>query len=164
MLFRSLEIFRQQVNPEVAPQRAPVPDAIDRRAVDVKGYAYFMNASQVGICRIPETAWLEGVEHPDHRYAVVLLVEHGRVPEADNPACEWVKPAVIEAGDMRAGEVAVCVARHIAKLGFSSRAHISGNGLLDMERLAVLAGIAVRDAGSLRNPYIDGGFSLAVIL
>jgi len=158
-----LDIFRKQVVPEVAPRRAPVPDETDRRTMDVKGYAYFMNASQVGVCRIPPNAWLAGVDHPDHEFAVVLLVEHGRVPEADNPACEWVRPAVAEAGDMRAGEIAVCVARHVAKLGFSSRAHIAGNGLLDAERLAVLAGLAVRQGDALRNPFLDGGFSLAVV-
>jgi hypothetical protein len=158
-----LEIFKSQVNPEVAPRRAPVPDDTDRRTMDVKGYAYFLNASQAGICRIPESAWVAGVERPDHRHAVVLLVEHGRIPESDNPAREWVSPAVKEAGDIRAGEIAVCVARHIAKLGFPSRAHVAGNGLLDAERLAVLAGLVVRDGATLRNPFIDTGFSLAVV-
>jgi ferredoxin len=158
-----LEIFRKQVDPTVAARRAPVPHDIDRRTMDVKGYAYFLNASQVGICRIPESAWTEGAERPEHTHAVVLLVEHGRVPEPDNPACEWVRPAVVDAGDMRVGEIAVCVARHIATLGFSSRAHIAGNGLLDAERLAVLAGLVVRDGSALRNPFIDSGFSLAVV-
>jgi len=158
-----LEIFRKQVAPEIAPSRAPVPDDPARRAVDIKGYAYFMNASQVGICRMPASAWIEGVEPPDHTHAVVLLVEHGRVPEADNPAREWVLPAVGEAADMRAGEIAVCVARHIAKLGFQARAHVAGASLVDAERLAVLAGLVVREGDRLRNPYLDGGFSLAVI-
>ncbi len=158
-----LEIFRSQVSPEVAPKRAPVPDDTDRRTKDVKGYAYFLNASQVGICRIPANAWVVGAERPDHAYAVVLLVEHGRVPEADNPAREWVGPEVGAAGDMRAGEIAVCVARHIAKLGFASRAHVAGNGLLDAERLAVLAGLIVRAGTQVRNPFIEGGFSLAVV-
>ena len=158
-----LEIFRKQVEPEIAPTRAPVPDDTARRAMDIKGYAYFMNASQVGICRMPAGAWAEGVEPPHHTHAVVLLVEHGRIPEADNPAREWVGPAVGEAGDMRVGEIAVCVARHIAKLGYAARAHVAGNSLVDAERLAVLAGLVVREGGQLRNPYLDGGFSLAVI-
>jgi ferredoxin len=158
-----LEIFRKQVEPEVAPKRAPVPDDLDRQTMDVKGYAYFMNASQVGICRIPESGWTAGATRPEHTHAVVLLVEHGRVPEPDNPASEWVRPAVAEAGDMRAGEIAVCVARHVATLGYSSRAHIAGNRQLDAERLAVLAGLVVRDGEALRNPFIDAGFSLAVV-
>jgi len=158
-----LELFSKQVEPEVAPKRAPVPDDTDRRTMDVKGYAYFMNASQMGVCRIPRSAWLAGPTPPDHEFAVVLLVEHGRIPEADNPARQWVEPAVVEAGDMRAAEIAVCVARHIAKLGFASRAHIATNSLLDAERLAVLAGLVVRDEAQLRNPFIDGGFSLAVV-
>lgn len=158
-----LELFSRQADPEPAPKRAPVPENIERRSVDIKGYAYFMNASQVGICPIPDNAWALGAQRLDHGYGIVVLVEQGRIPEEDNPAREWVVPAVREAADMRAAEIAVCVARHIAKLGFSARAHIAGNGMLDAARLAVLAGLALRDGESLRNPFIDRGFSLAVV-
>jgi ferredoxin len=130
---------------------------------DLKGYAYFMNASQVGICRIPERAWLTGVEAPDHDHAVVILVEHGRVPEPGNQARDWVAPAVVEAADMRAAEIAVCLARHIRKMGFPARAHIAGHGQLDVERLTVLAGLGVRNGAGLRNPFVGDGFSVAVV-
>jgi hypothetical protein len=55
-----LELFVPMLDDEPAPARAPVPDEAERRMADLKGYAYFMNASQVGICRIPERAWLTG--------------------------------------------------------------------------------------------------------
>ena len=90
-----------------------------------------MNASQVGICRHGE------------EYAVVVLVEAERIPEPGNPAREWVEPAVGEVIDMRAAEIAVCLARHIRQLGFPARAHVAGNAQADLGRLAVLAGLAV---------------------
>ncbi len=158
-----LELFPQMLDDEVAPRRAPVPDAAARRTADVKGYATFLNASQLGVCRIPARAWLAGAERAEHDYAVVILVEHGRLPEPDNLAREWVAPAVVEVSDLRAAEIAVCLARHIRTLGFPARAHVAGHGGLDAERLAVLAGLAVRDGGALRNPFIEGGFSLAVV-
>ena len=151
-----------------APRRAPITDDPHRRMVDVKGYAYFLNAAHVGICEIPENAWVEGEAQGTpmgaHGLAVVMLVEHGRPPETDNRAHGWVAPAVREVGDMRAAEIAICIARHIRVMGFAAKAHVASTCGLDMERLAVIAGIAVRDAdGQARSPYLDDRFSLAVV-
>ena len=158
-----LALFAANAVKEPAPARAPVPDDPERRMIDAKGYAYFMNVSQVGICRIPDGAWCGDESIPGHSHAVVLLVAHGRVPEAGNPARPWIAPATVEAADCRAGGIAVCLAGHISQLGWSARAHLVGDGLLDPERLAVLAGLAVRQNEGLRNPFIDQGFSLAVV-
>ncbi len=158
-----LDIFVRTALHEPAPARAPVPDDAERRMIDAKGYAYFMNASQVGICRIPENAWAKGAEIPDHPYAVVLLLEHGRVPEAGNPARDWIAPALAEAADARIGGIAVCLSGHILQLGFAAHPHVMGAGALDLDRLAVLAGLAVRDGDALRNPYLDRGFSIAAV-
>lgn len=162
-----LDIFIETAVSSPAPARAPVPDDPHRRMVDVKGYGYFMNASQVGICRIPANAWTdadaltEAAAAP--QFAVVLLLEHGRLPEAGNPARAWIEPALSEAADARIGGIAVCLSGHIQKLGFPARAHVMGAGALDLDRLAVLAGLAVRVGDKLRNPFIEGGFSVAVV-
>jgi ferredoxin len=162
-----LDIFIETAMGPPAVARAPVPDDPYRRMVDVKGYGYFMNASQVGICRIPANAWSgEGDADgrtAEHTYAVVLLLEHGRLPEAGNPARGWIEPALREAADARIGGIAACLSGHIRKLGFPARAHVMGAGALDMDRLAVLAGLAVRDGERLQNPFIKAGFSVAVV-
>jgi reductive dehalogenase len=158
-----LQIFVTNVSPMPAAKHAPVPDDHHRRMVDVKGYSYFMNASQVGICRIPENAWtLEG-DRFDHDYAIVLLLEHGRVPEPGNPGRAWIEPAIQDAADSRIGGIAVCLTGHIHQLGWPAAAHVMGAGSVDLERLAVLAGLAVRDGDQLRNPFIARGFSIAVV-
>ncbi len=146
-----------------APQQAPVPDDLHRRVVDIKGYCYFMNAGQVGICRFPANAWADGAEPLDHQYAVVVALEHGRVPEPGNPARNWIEPAVPEAADCRIGAIAICLSGHIKQLGFPATAHVMGAGLVDMDRLAVLAGLAVRDGDRLANPFFERDFSLAVV-
>jgi ferredoxin len=158
-----LELFAGLAADDEAPKPAPVPDDRERRAADVKGYAYFMNASQVGICPIPERAWLAGAEGADHDHAVVILVEQERLPEADNLARDWVAPAAAEVNAARAAGIAVCLARHIRKMGFPATAHVAGQTDLDTERLAVLAGLAVRHGDGLKNPYIDGPFALAAV-
>lgn len=158
-----LELIAKHVAAEPAPQRAPVPDDPARRAVDIKGYAYFMNATQVGICPMPASAWLQGVDPLAHDHAVVVLVAPEKIPEPDNLAQEWVAPAADEVVNLRAAEIAVSVAGHIRAMGFAARAHVAGDGMVDAARLAVLAGLAVRDGERLRNPYVDGGFALAVV-
>ena len=160
-----LDIFVDNAVTEPVASKAPVPDDLQRRMIDVKGYAYFMNASQVGVCRVPDGAWYRDTVPPKgHTHAVVLLLGHGRVPEADNPARAWIEPSVEEAAATRVGGIAVCLAGHIAQLGWSAAPHVRGNRAVDAERLAVLAGLAVRDreSGALRNPFIDA-FSLAVV-
>jgi hypothetical protein len=157
------DIFAKNAEEEPAAAHAPLPDDLARRAQDVKGFGFFMDAAMVGICEIPESAWLEGELPDSHSHAIVLMVEHGRVPEPENLAHSWVAPAVREPAEMRAAEISVVLARHVRMMGFAARADIVGHEKLDHARLAVLAGLAVREGDTLSNPYIGRGFSLAVI-
>ena len=160
-----LDIFIDNAVREPAASKAPISDDNHRRMVDVKGYSYFMNASQVGICCVPDNAWCtDGDRRAHHDFAIVLLLAHGRVPELGNPARAWIEPAVREAADTRIGGVAVCLAGHISQLGWSAEPHVRGACSVDANRLAVLSGLAVRGdaAGELHNPFIDD-FSLAVV-
>jgi reductive dehalogenase len=156
------ELFVKFADGEPAPQMAPVPDDLARRAADIKGAAYFLDAAQVGICRMVPNAWAAGGDHPNHGFAVVILVERPRTPEPATLAREWIAPARAEIADMRAAEIAVCVAGHIRAMGFAARAHFAGHSLVDAERLVVLAGLGVRGDKGLRNPYLDD-FSIAVV-
>ena len=61
------EIFSKFIDGTPAKAKAPVPDDLERRSADVKGGAYFMDASCVGICRIPAQGWLAGAAGPKHR-------------------------------------------------------------------------------------------------
>ena len=158
-----LGVFVRNAVTEPAPVKAPVPEDPQRRMIDIKGYSYFMNASQVGICRLTPNAWCKGAAPLAHDFAVVLLLAHGRIPERDNPARAWIEPAIEDAADCRIGGIAVCLAGHISQLGWSATPHVKAAGLVDAGRLSVLAGLNVRVGDQLRNPFIDRGFSLAVV-
>ena len=160
---RYSDIYGQFSDGEPALEKAPVPDDLERRAVDLKGAAYFMDASQVGICHIPQNAWLVGADGTQHDHAVVILVEHGRVPDVGNLAREWVVPSVHPASNMRAAEIAGLVAGHIRTMGWTANTHFDGNQALDVTRLAVLAGLVVRQGVDIENPYLANRFSLAVV-
>ena len=156
-------IFKQFCNGPVAPARAPVPDDLQRRAVDVKGAGYFLDAGQIGICELSASCWYQGITPQTHTHGIVVLVEYGRLPEAGNPAHEWMQGAIHATAQMRAFEVAVGIANHVRAMGFNATAYDDSNGQVDSERLTVLAGLGVRDNGQVLNPYLGGEYSVAVV-
>lgn len=160
---RYREIFARFVTGEATPAHAPLPEALEPRVADIKGGAYFMDASQVGICRLPDSAWLSGSQAPGHDFAVVILVAHARLPEPDNLAHGWTRDAVRAVADMRAAEIIAVLAGHIRCMGFAARGHVAGHAALDLEKLAVLSGLAVRTGSAIENPYLGRRFSLAAV-
>jgi len=157
------DIFRGLGKPETLPPRAPVPDDLHRRAVDIKGSAYFLDVSQVGICEIPENAWYAGVPQPAHTHAIAIVQAYGRVPEAENLAHPWCKDVEAEAAELRAYEVAIAVAEHIQAMGFNAKAHDRLTGDADLDRLSVMAGVALRDGERVFNPYLGEKYAVTVV-
>ena len=158
-----LEIFAGSIDGDAAAAQAPVPDDLARRAADVKGLAYFLDAAHVGVCATPDETWLDGTRSADQRNAIVLLIEHGRLPEASSLAYDWTAPARRTVGDMRAAEIAVVVAGHIRHMGWNARCHFAGHSGVDMQRLAILAGIVLRTANGTNSPFLGADYSLAVV-
>ena len=161
------EIYLRFVDGKVAPARAPLPDKLEPRVADIKGAAYFMDASQVGICRVPDSAWLpdsEGrAEKTAQAFAVVILVAYARLPEPDNIAYGWTRDAVRAVAEMRAAEIIAVLAGHIRCMGFAARGHVAGDAALDLEKLAVLSGLAVRTGEGIENPYLGPRFAVAAV-
>ena len=47
-------------------ERATIPDDLTERANHLKSFGYFCDAAMVGICEIPQDAWLDtAIENPD---------------------------------------------------------------------------------------------------
>ncbi len=79
---------------------------------------------------------------------------------------DWIAPARATIADMRAAEIARLRRRPYPRTwGFAARAHFAGDSLLDAERLAVLAGLAVRERRTGRAIPISAPISpLAVVI
>ena len=157
------QIFHNLRHAEGASAKAPVPDDLHRRMIDIKGSAYFLNASQVGICSLTDSCWLSNVTPLQHSHAIVALVKYPRAPENGTLASSWVAETVAAAADFRAYEIAISVASHIRMMGYSASAHDSRHGDVDLERLTVMAGLGVRVAGEIVNPYVEQDFAVCAI-
>ncbi len=143
--------------------KAPVPDDLQRRTVDIKGSAYFLNASQVAICSLSDSCWLKESTPLHHSHAIVVLVKHGRIPESGTLANVWVRNSVAAAADFRAYEIAISIANHIQLMGFLAVAHDAQHGDVDLDRLTIMAGLGVRSNGVVLNPYLGDQYSVCAV-
>ena len=157
------QIFHSLRTDDKAAAEAPVPDDLERRMIDLKGAAYFLNASMVGTCEMPDSAWLDDAGRQRHSHAVVVLVEHGRTPENGSLANSWIAKSVDAMAEFRAYEIAISVANHVQMMGFSAVAHDSLAGNVDLERLAVLAGLTYRSGQRMMNPFADDRFAVCAV-
>lgn len=157
-----LQAYEELREPEPFSRIAPVPELLSRRSKDVKGAGYFLDASQVGICEIPDSAWL-GTHFAGASHAVVVLVEYSADVDADNLAAGWVEGNEHLLATVRAAEIVSCMCGQISSMGFHSRAHWTGATEVDLDKLTVLAGLAIRKGDRLINPYLDEKFAVAII-
>ena len=157
------QIFHELRDNQPAPAKAPVPDDLDRRMIDVKGAGYFLNASHVTICKLADSCWLADSTPLAHSHAVVVLVEHPRTPENGSLANSWVGDVIEATAEFRAYEIAISIANHIQQMGFAAVAHDSQHGDIDLDRLTVMSGLGVRSNGSVLNPYLDDRYSVCAV-
>lgn len=157
-----LALFRQFRHGEPARARAPVPDDLAQRTRDIKGSAYFLDASQTGVCVLSDACWT-GAAQPGHTHGIVILVEHPRLPETGNPARQWLAGAAAQTATLRAVEISICIAAHIRQMGFAASAHDRVAGELDLDRLLVLAGLGLRNGNAVCNPYLGSDYAVAAV-
>lgn len=184
--------------------KAQCPDDILERANHLKSFAYFADASVVGICELPQTALLETpIENPDtrrlaselrtrqtktlasgidmimadlresmdappsaidgHTHAIVFLYEYPRNPTDNEVGTDWFIDAQAHRASLLANETGVVIANYIRLLGFDARAHSATTTDVDLNRLAVTAGVASIESGKLIHPYLVNGFGMSVV-
>ena len=98
-----------------------------------------------------------------HTHAVVYLYENPREVWPDEPGAEWIAGAQAARACLRAAETAVVVANYLRVLGYDARAHTGAASDVDLNRLAVMAGLATVEKGVLVNPYVGPRFGLAAV-
>ncbi len=147
---------------DVAPA-APIPDDPQNIADNVRAGLYFLDADMVGIGRIDDDAWTG--EPLGHRFAIVTVVAFTRefVDGPTRPGDDWIDGTRQINADLRAAELATITAAYIRNLGHDAVAHTTSATDLDLQRVALSAGLVECCDGQLRVPFLDRGFALSVV-
>ena len=101
------------------------------------------------------------VDH--HHSALVFLYEHHRDPEPSERGADWILDAQPHRACLRSTETAVVIANYIRLLGFDAVAHTATSTDLDLNQLAVTAGLATVENGTLMAPWLGARFGVAVV-
>lgn len=158
-----VELLNAQTTGPVAPS-APIPDDPLERANNLKAGCYFLDADMAGTGLIPAEAWLDGDrDSADQSHALVILVAFSRMMKGAQPGDAWIDGTRQATADLRATELAVIMADYIRNLGFAATAHTPASTQLDIDRVALQAGVVEIRDGELRAPFLANGFALAVV-
>ena len=98
-----------------------------------------------------------------HTYTLVILNEAPRPPRPNEPGTDWLAGANRHVACLRAAETATVLANYIRLLGWEAKAHSATSSDVDLNVLAVAAGLVAADGGQLWAPYLLHGFGLAAI-
>ena len=98
-----------------------------------------------------------------HSHAFVFMYENPRVPATDEPGTAWIQNAQAHRAALLASETAVVVANYLRLLGYDACGHTATSADVDLNRLAVAAGLATVENGALVHPYIGTRFGLGAV-
>ena len=99
----------------------------------------------------------------DHTHALVFLYENPRDPDPDEEGTAWIADAQAHRAGLLAAETAVVLANYLRLLGYPSRGHTASSSDVDLNKLAIAAGLATVENGALSHPYIGTRFGLAAV-
>ncbi|WP_343231126.1 2Fe-2S iron-sulfur cluster-binding protein [Thalassovita aquimarina] len=104
---------------------------------------------------------LEPVRH--HTHAIAVLVEYTRDIAPGEPGHDWIAGTQAERAALLTSNTAILLANYLRLLGHEARAHSLYARDVDLNRVAVSAGLAQIGQGGIVNPFLGGRFGLAVV-
>jgi ferredoxin len=156
--------------PEMAEEKAPIPDDPRLLSRHIKALAYFLGADMAGICRLPQSAVYSSdadgkpVE-ADYKYAVVVL----NVKDTDTIRAsygrEWIDDPVSFQVYQRCGVQCQVIADYILRLGYPAFPSIVGTYPNLMTPLIIEAGLGEGSRlGIALTPFVGASFKAAAVL
>ena len=103
------------------------------------------------------------IKDASHTHAIVTLVELSNDIDETNLASGWVKDYEYLIATLRAAEIALNLGGQISAMGFTTCTHWPGATEIDIDKLAVLSGLAIRQGDRIINPYLEDRFAVAVV-
>ena len=99
----------------------------------------------------------------DHAHAIVLLYDMPRDPRPGEPGCDWLHQAQDHRACLLSSETAVVLANYIRLLGWDAKAHTATSSDVELNQLAVAAGLASCEGGVPVNPFVGRRFGVAAV-
>lgn len=148
----------------ILPTSVRNPD-IDRLAEDLRTRQTKTFASGIDLIMadLKESMEAPPTTISNHTHALVFLYEHPREPNKDEPGSDWIKDASAHRSSLLAAETAVVIANYLRLLGHDARAHTASSSDVDLNRLAVAAGVAMVKGSELEAPFIGSRYGVAAV-
>ena len=157
-----LSAFEKLQEPKPYSKPAPVPNDLELRTRDIKGSGYFLDASQVGIFKTIENLWSTKA-NKEHSHAIAILVKYSDPIDDKNIAKDWVAGNEHLIATLLAAEIALDISGQVSSMGFFSKVHWRGSTDIDLNKAAILSGLAIRRNDKIINPFVANKFALAII-
>ncbi len=152
--------------PEAALLQVPYknPD-VDRIAEDLKTRQTKTLAAGIDLVMadLKDSAEAPPTRIDHHTHAIVFLYENPRDPALDEVGGDWIKAAQAHRAGLLAAETASVLSNYLRILGFDARGHTVSSADVDLNRLAVAAGLCTVEDGVLTHPYIGTRFGLSAV-
>ena len=127
------------------------------------------NAMAESVVAEGREAWARagGDDDFDHTHALVILTEYPRDPKADERGSDWITDMQAERAALRGAELAAVMTNYLRFLGFDARMHTITASDLDLNVMAIAAGLAERGtangSGRGANPFVADRYGITVV-
>ena len=98
-----------------------------------------------------------------HTHAIVFLYDNPRALKAKERGGDWLKDAHAHRASLRASETTSVLANYIRLLGFDAKSHSCSASDVNLNMLAVAAGLLWYHDGRLAAPFVGEDFGLGAI-
>ena len=138
---------------------------LDRLAGDLKTKQVKSLASGIDVIMadLRESVAAPPMPIDGHSHAIVFLYNYNRDPAATEPGYGWMGDAQAQRACLLGAETAVVIASYLRILGYDAKAHTGSSTDVDLNKLAVAAGLAVLQEGWLVNPFVGDRFQVVAI-
>lgn len=163
------EKLQHEVDGEIAPEKAPLPEDPFLMSLHIKRLAYFLRADLVGIAEIPPYAVYSHKKdgNPvelDHKYAIVMLIDQDYDTFNGSDGKDWISTSQSFLSYSASALLACAVAGYIRRLGYPARAHHARDYQVVVPPLLLWAGLGEWSRmGIVLNPFLGHRFKASVV-
>ncbi len=98
-----------------------------------------------------------------HTHAIIFLYHNPRALRQNETGCDWLLDAHAHRATLRASETTSVLANYIRLLGFDAKSHSGSASDVNLNSLAVAAGLVWLKDGELVAPFLGQSFGLSAI-